>query len=75
MEEIIKTDNNAVQQIKCCDKCNMHFVSGSFIGKQIKHHGILQTIIDVHESGKWVITDKSKPEGIKLTWDSVDLLF
>lgn len=27
MEEIIKTDNNAVQKIKCCDKCNMHFVS------------------------------------------------
>ncbi|HSH50859.1 MAG TPA: hypothetical protein VK982_03960 [Bacteroidales bacterium] len=54
---------------------NIPRVSGSIIGKQIKHHGLLQTITDVHESGEWVITDKSIPNGVKLTWDSVELLF
>lgn len=49
-------------------------VSGSLIGKQIKWHGEIQTIIDVHECGYVVITDKSIPNGVNLHWDSVELV-
>jgi len=49
-------------------------VSGSLIGKQIKWHGELQTIIDVHECGYVVMTDKSIPDGVNLHWDSVELI-
>lgn len=51
-----------------------HNVSGSLIGKQIKWHGELQTIIDVHECGYVVMTDKSIPDGVNLHWDSVELI-
>jgi len=49
-------------------------VSGSLIGKQIKHHGLIQTVIDVHECGHVVMTDKSIPNGVNIHWDSVELL-
>ena len=49
-------------------------VSGSLISKQIKWHGELQTIIDVHECGYVVMTNKSIPNGVNLHWDSVELL-
>lgn len=48
-------------------------VSGSLIGKKIKWHGEPQIIIDVHECGHVVITNKSIPEGVNLRWDSVEL--
>ena len=53
---------------------NIADVSGSLIGKQIKWHGELQTITDVHECGYVVMTDKSIPNGVNLHWDSVELV-
>ena len=50
-------------------------VSGSLIGKKIKYNGVEQTIIDTNETEEWVITDKSIPDGIKLLWSNVELLF
>lgn len=50
-------------------------VSGSLIGKKIKYKGIEQTIVDTNETEEWVITDKSIPDGIKLLWSNVELLF
>lgn len=50
-------------------------VSGSLIGEKIKYKGVEQTIIDINETEEWVITDKSIPDGIKLLWSNVELLF
>jgi light-regulated signal transduction histidine kinase (bacteriophytochrome) len=50
-------------------------VSGSLIGKKIKYNGVEQKIIDTNETEEWVITDKSIPDGIKLLWSNVELLF
>ena len=50
-------------------------VSGVLIGKKIKYKGIEQTIIDTNETEELVITDKSIPDGIKLLWSNVELLF
>ena len=66
MEETSK--NNETAQL------GIGAVSGSLIGKQIKWHGELQTIIDVHECGYVVMTDKSIPDGVNLHWDSVELV-
>ena len=47
----------------------------SLIGKKIKYNGVEQKIIDTNETEEWVITDKSIPDGIKLLWSNVELLF
>jgi len=66
-EEILRTAMNKALHLRN--------VSGSLIGKKIKYNGVEQKIIDTNETEEWVITDKSIPDGIKLLWSNVELLF
>ena len=66
----VETLNTVINKV-----LHLRNVSGSLIGKKIKFKGIEQTIIDTNETEEWVITDKSIPDGIKLLWSNVELLF